>query len=76
MLILPKILAVKATHALAQVDYSVANKVSEDVASIVQWSYDNNQWWIARISIQILQNFDFIGAHLISLVTWMIMHAT
>ena len=75
MLIVPKLLAVKATYALAQVDYSVANKVSEDVASIVQWSYNHDQWWIARLSIQLLQNFDFIGAQLISLVTWIILHA-
>ena len=52
---------------LAQVDYTVANRVSEDVAEIVKW--------LAKCAIDILQNLDNFGCILISLVV-IIIHNT
>ena len=46
-------------NKLAEVDYTVANRVSDDVANIVSWSYNHDFPWLAKLAIETLQNFDF-----------------
>ena len=73
--IVSKKVAVYAVKALSQVDYTVATRVSEDVSNIVNWAYDNNQWWIADTSIKLLQSFDDFGSLLISFVVWLVLNS-
>ncbi len=80
MLILPHIeftrnFAIYSVQNLAQVDYTVANRVSEDVAEVVRWSYDHDYVWLANLAIDILQTLDNFGSILISLVV-IIIHNT
>ena len=63
-----------AVSQLAVVDYSIANKVTEDVAHTVSWAYSHDLPWVATMSIQLLQSFDTIGATLIAIVVWIIQH--
>lgn len=80
MLILPHIeftrnFAIYSVQNLAQVDYTVANRVSEDVAEVVRWSYNHDYVWLANLAIDILQTLDNFGSILISLVV-IIIHNT
>ena len=72
--IIPKQVGVIAAQQLSNVDYSVATRVSEDMATLIKWSYDNDMWWISPIAIQTLKYFDDIGSLLINMVVWIIMH--
>lgn len=69
---LPPVLAVQATRLLAQADFTVANRVSEDVATLVQWSFAHDQPWLAVWSIGALQRLDEFGSVLITLVAWIV----
>ena len=70
----PRSFAVFSVKKLAEVDYTVANRVSDDVANIVTWSYDHNFPWLANYAIESLQNLDNFGSILISIVVWIIHH--
>jgi|TARA_R110002074_G_scaffold399669_1_gene593322 hypothetical protein len=70
----PRSFAVFSVQKLAEVDYTVANRVSDDVANIVTWSYDHNFPWLANYAIESLQNLDNFGSILISIVVWIIHH--
>lgn len=63
-----------AVQALATVDFTVANRVSEDVAQIVQWSYDHDLPQFARWSVLSLQFADDVGSMLIAAVVWLVTH--
>lgn len=71
---IPRSFAVYSVQKLAEVDYTVANRVSDDVANIVNWSYNHDFSWLASIAIDTLQNFDNFGSILISIVAWIIHH--
>lgn len=70
----PRSFAVFSVQKLAEVDYTVANRVSDDIANIVTWSYDHNFPWLANYAIESLQNLDNFGSILISIVVWIIHH--
>ena len=74
MLILhvPKVVSTFAVQRLSDVDYSVATRVSEDVAKIVQWANVHDQWWLAIWSMDVLQFWDNLGSLLISIVVWLV----
>ena len=72
--IVPKQIGVFAAQQLSNVDYSVATRVSEDVATVIQWSFEHDTWWLSPIAIQSLKYFDEIGSFLINIVVWIIMH--
>ena len=59
---------------LARVDY-LANRVSEDVARVVQWAL-HDQAWLARAMVHTLQSLDEMGGALIALVVWLVEHAS
>ena len=61
-----------AVSQLAYVDYSIANKVTEDVSVVVQWAYQHDAPWLASSAVQWLQTFDGIGASLIAFVVWLV----
>ena len=51
-----------AVQQLATVDYTVANRVTEDVARVVTWAYAHNLPAVASACVHTLQAFDGIGA--------------
>jgi len=71
---IPRPVTIAAMNKLAEVDYNVATKVSEDVAETVKWAYIHNQPLIAQGAIEILQMLDNFGSLLISIVVWIVHH--
>ena len=69
---IPRPLTIIAMNKLAQVDYNVATKVSEDVAETVKWAYNHDQIWLANSAIELLQYFDNLGSILISIVVYIV----
>ena len=67
-------LAIAAAHGLAKVDYTVANRVSEQVASTVEWAYLHDVPWLAVLAVQTLKSLDEVGGQLIGLVLFLISH--
>lgn len=74
LLTFPRQVASFAVQQLANVDYTVANRVTEDIASVVSWAYEVDQPWIARLSVDLLHRFDDIGSILIVIVAWIVHH--
>lgn len=68
----PRSVAIYSVQKLALVDYTIANRVSDDVATIVTWAYNHDLPQVSNLAIKILQNFDNFGSILISLVVWII----
>lgn len=71
---LPRAVTIFATEQLANVDYNIANRVTEDVSVIVQWAYAHDTPWLATAAIETLCTFDNAGSMLIALVVWMAHH--
>lgn len=71
---LPAGVGVQAARLLATADFTVANRVSEDVARVVEWSFAHHQDWLAVWSIGALQRLDELGGVLITLVAWIVTH--
>ena len=71
---IPRIVAIKAVEQLATVDYTIANRVTEDVSHLVAWSYQHDMPWIAQNAMTLLQTFDNFGSFLITIVVWIVMH--
>ena len=63
-----------AVHQLATVDYTVANRVTEDVSTILDWSYAHDRPELATFAVDLLQNFDFLGSVLIAITVWLVHH--
>jgi hypothetical protein len=74
MLIISRPLTIYAVKKLATVDYTVANRVTEDVAQVVQWAYNNDLPWIPPIAMDTLHTFDDLGSMLIMFVMWLVHH--
>ena len=74
MLVVPPSVAVSAVARLAEVDYTVANRVSEDVARTVAWAFAHHQPWLACAAVSALQTFDDLGSLLIGIVVWLVYH--
>ena len=72
----PPSAAIVATKLLAKADYTIANRVSEDVAAVVQWSFNHHQPWIAHTAMSLLQSLDEAGSLLIALVAFVVAHTT
>jgi hypothetical protein len=69
-------LTVFATHQLATVDYTVANRVTDDVAHVGEWAYQNNLPWVSSTAVHLLQQFDGLGGVLIAFVVWLVDHTS
>jgi|TARA_E500000178_G_scaffold355112_1_gene426534 hypothetical protein len=74
MFVVSRPLAIYAVKKLATVDYTVANRVTEDVAEVVQWAYNHDLPWIPPIAMDLLHTFDDLGSMLIMLVMWLVHH--
>lgn len=61
-----------AVKTLALVDYDIATRVSDAVAEVSSWGYDHNLPIIAKYSVSGLQQLDYVGSFLISIVAWII----
>ena len=68
-------IALAGVNALATVDYSVATKISDDVAFISNWAYTHDQFWLIKASVDTLKYLDDIGSILISFVAWIVHNA-
>lgn len=65
-----------AVDRLATVDYTVANRVTEDVSYAVHFVYDNNlPHALVPLLLRSLQTFDDIGSVLIAFVVWLSQHS-
>ena len=71
----PRAVAVHAVRALATVDYTVANAVSDGVADVVSWAYAHDAAWLPPLAMRALQGLDETGSLLIALVAWLVHHA-
>ena len=69
---LPRALASAAVHQLAQVDYTIANRVTHDIALVVDWSYEHDLPWLASVAVDALQFFDVAGSILIACAVWIV----
>lgn len=74
MFVISRAISTFAVKQLATVDYAIANRVTEDVAEIVNWAYVHDAPWIATYAVTMLQTFDDIGSLLISFVVWLVVH--
>jgi len=64
-----------AVDRLAEVDYTVANRVTEDVARLVHVVYDNDlPRPLVPLLLHALEAFDQLGSVLIAIVVWMADH--
>lgn len=70
----PRVVSQAAVHQLALVDYNIANRVTEDVATIVTWAYAHDMPALATASVKLLQTFDDLGSLFISIAVWLVMH--
>ena len=61
-----------AVHALAEVDYTVANRVTDAVAHVVPWSYAHHVPFVGLMAVQLLQRIDGAGGVLISFAVWLV----
>ena len=65
-----------AVDRLATVDYTVANRVTEDVSQAVHFIYDHNlPPQIVPLLLHTLRTFDDIGSILIVIVVWLSEHS-
>ncbi|ALH23393.1 hypothetical protein ceV_487 [Chrysochromulina ericina virus CeV-01B] len=69
---IPRPITVIAAHQLANVDYNVATRVSEDVSNVIEWSYNHDLPWLANYAMHSLQYLDQFGSFLIAIVAWII----
>ena len=70
----PRSIASAAVHQLALVDYAVANKVTEDAATIIDWAYSHDMPQLAICTMNVLQKLDEVGSFLIFIVVWLVSH--
>ena len=72
----PSVIAFAADR-LAEVDYSVANRVTEGVAFAVHFVYDHHlPHLLVPLLLHTLQTFDDLGSLLIALVIWLGEHSS
>mgnify|MGYP001300405879 CR=1 FL=1 len=71
---IPRPITIFAANKLADVDYNIANPVTDVVAEIVKWGYNNEQTWICNYAVESLQFLDNIGTLFIMIVVWMVEH--
>ena len=69
----PRAVTAAAVHQLATVDYAVANRVTDDVAALVDWAYAHDALRCARGRARAAV-FDGLGGVLIALVVWLVDH--
>ena len=73
----PRPVVAWAVDPLAAVDYTVANRVTEDVARAVHAVYDHNlPSQLVPVLVHGLQFFDDLGSVLIAFVVWLTDHST
>ena len=72
--IIPRYVANAAVQQLSLVDYTIANRVTEDVSTIVSFAYAHDLPALASASVSLLQVFDDFGSCLIAIVVWIVHH--
>lgn len=64
-----------AVRQLAHADYTIATKISEDVAVFVPWALQHNLGWAADASMAVLQWCDSLGGVWIHIACFLVRHA-
>ena len=65
-MLVPLRVAYFAVRQLSNADYTIATKISEDVATFVPWALDHGYYHAADQAILLLQAFDSLGGIWIS----------
>lgn len=73
-MIVPHVLANVAVRQLAHADYSIATKISEDVAVFVPWALQHDLYWASDFAMFLLQNLDLLGGIWIQIACWLVLH--
>mgnify|MGYP004151659781 CR=1 FL=1 len=63
-----------AVDQLAVVDYTIANRVTDDVATVVHWAYAHDAPAVAQQAVALLATLDSCGSALIAFVVWLVHH--
>ena len=58
------------------VDYSVANRVTDNVALTVDWAYAHDLPMVAKQAMWLLSTLDSFGSSLITIVLWIVNHTS
>ena len=74
-MLVPIPLATYAVKRLAEADYTIATKISEDVAVFVPWALDHHMYWVADQAMLILQFLDSVGSIWITIAVWCVLHS-
>ena len=74
-IVVPRSVVVAAVQQLSTVDYTVANRVTEVAAVVVQWAYAHDCPALASWTVHSLQYFDNLGGLLITIAVWLADHA-
>ena len=74
MLVVPTTIAKFAVRQLANADYTIATKISDDVALFVPWALDHQMTFAADAAMSILQSLDELGSFWIFLAVWLVNH--
>ena len=74
MLLVPTTIAKFAVRQLANADYTIATKISDDVAVFVPWALDHDIPYAADFAMTILQSLDELGSFWIFLAVWLVRH--
>ena len=64
-----------AVQQLAHADYTIATKISDDVAQFVPWALDHNLNFAADLAMAALQKLDELGSLWIIIACWCVNHS-
>ena len=72
--VVPPVVANAAVRQLAHADYTIATKISEDVALFVPWALEHHWYWAADHAMALLQTCESIGNVWIQMACWLVLH--
>ena len=73
-MLIPFVVAKVAVRQLANADYTIATKISEDVALIVPWALDHDFVQLADFAMLTLKTMDELGSLWILITCWLVYH--
>lgn len=74
-MLVPLPIAKLAVRQLANADYTIATKISHDVAIFVPWALDRNYYGLADFAVNLLQQLDALGNLWIQIACWLVVNS-
>lgn len=74
-MLVPISIAKWTVRQLANADYTIATKISDDVALFVPWALDHDMNVAADLAMATLQKLDELGSLWIIIACWVVNHA-